>query len=369
MPEVFKDITAWLTTSGMKVLGILLALIILSQMSKWIVKWLERFLPEKDTLQAQEAKKRAHTLGNILRHAVLIVISFIALLMILGELGIQLGPLLATAGVGAVAVGFGAQSLVKDVISGFFIILENQYRIGDAIEVAGVSGLVESVSLRRTVLRDLEGKVHTIPNGEIKIVSNLSKEWARSVLDVSISYREEVDQVMEVLEQIGKELAAEEPWKSVLLEPLQIFGVERFGESDLVIRVVVKTVPLKQWEVGRELRRRIKIRFDEKGIQIPFPHRVLICQPSRTFDRIKHVIAPVIVGLDGGVDPALSGPGVGTDGVDLRDDRDIGAPLLGPHGCREPGQAGPDDQNIMPQGFFNLEHQAKTSFSALPIRT
>jgi small conductance mechanosensitive channel len=276
MPEIFKDITAWFTTSGIKVLGILIALIVLSRMSRWIVKWLEKFIPEKDTLQAVEVKKRAHTLGTILRHGVLIVISFIALLMILGELGIQLGPLLATAGVGALAVGFGAQSLVKDFINGFFIILENQYRIGDAIEVAGVSGLVESVSLRRTVLRDLEGKVHTVPNGEIKIVSNLSKEWARSVLDVSISYREDVDQIMELLKQIGKELAAEEPWKSVLLEPLQIFGVERFGESELVIRVVVKTAPLKQWEVGRELRRRIKIRFDEKGIQIPFPHRVLI---------------------------------------------------------------------------------------------
>jgi small conductance mechanosensitive channel len=276
MPEIIGTITTWLTTSGIKVVGILIALIVLSQMSKWIVKWIEKFIPEKDTLQAVEAKKRAHTLGNILRHGVLIVIFFTALLMILGELGIQVGPLLATAGIGALAVGFGAQSLVKDVISGFFIILENQYRIGDAIEVAGVSGLVESVSLRRTVLRDLEGKVHTVPNGEIKIVSNLSKEWARSVLDVSISYREDVDQVMGLLKQIGKELAAEEPWKSVLLEPLQVFGVERFGESESVIRVVVKTVPLKQWEVGRELRRRIKIRFDEKGIQIPLPHRVLI---------------------------------------------------------------------------------------------
>ena len=281
MPEIIRTITTWLTTSGIKVLGILIALIILSRMSKWIVKWLEKFIPEKDPLQAAEAKKRAHTLGNTLRHTLLIVISFIGLLMILGELGIQLGPLLATAGVGALAIGFGAQSLVKDVISGFFIILENQYRIGDAIEAAGVSGLVESVSLRRTVLRDLEGKVHTIPNGEIKIVSNLSKEWARSVLDVGISYREDVDQIMELLKQIGKELAAEEPWKSVLLEPLQIFGVERFGESELVIRVVVKTVPLKQWEVGRELRRRIKIRFDEKGIQIPFPTRVLIWEGKK----------------------------------------------------------------------------------------
>ena len=276
MPEIFNTITTWLTTSGIKVLGILIALVILSQMSKWIVKWLEKFVPDKDPLQAAEAKKRAHTLGKILRHALIIVISFIALLMILGELGIQLGPLLATAGIGAVAIGFGAQSLVKDVISGFFIILENQYRIGDAIEAAGVSGLVESVSLRRTVLRDLEGKVHTIPNGEIKIVSNLSKEWARSVLDVGISYREDLDKVTELLKQIGRELSAEEPWKSAILEPLQILGVEQFGESQLVIRVIVKTVPLKQWEVGRELRRRIKNRFDEKGIQIPFPHRVLI---------------------------------------------------------------------------------------------
>jgi small conductance mechanosensitive channel len=276
MPETFKNITAWLTTSGIKVLGILIALFILSQMSKWIVKWLEKFIPEKDPLQAAEAKKRAHTLGSILRHALIIVISFVALLMILGELGIQLGPLLATAGIGALAIGFGAQSLVKDVISGFFIILENQYRIGDAIEVSGVSGMVESVSLRRTVLRDLEGRVHTIPNGEIKIVSNLSKEWARSVLDVGVSYREDVDHVTEVLRQIGSELAAEEPWKGAILEPLQILGVEQFGESQLVIRMIVKTVPLKQWEVGRELKRRIKNRFDEKGISIPFPHRVLI---------------------------------------------------------------------------------------------
>lgn len=276
MSETFKIILAWLTASGLKVIGILIGLIILSQMSRWIVKWLEKFIPEKDTLQAAEAKKRAHTLGNILRHAFLIVIFFIAVLMILGELGIQLGPLLATAGIGALAIGFGAQSLVKDVISGFFIILENQYRIGDAIEVSGVSGLVESVGIRKTVLRDLEGRVHTIPNGEIKIVSNLSKEWSRSVLDIGISYREDVDQVIELLYQIGRELEAEEPFKSAILEPLQILGVERFGESQLIIRLMVKTVPLKQWEIGRELRRRIKNRFDEKGIQIPFPHRVLL---------------------------------------------------------------------------------------------
>src|SRR4030042_2990470 len=276
MSGMFNSVTAWLTTSGIKVLRILIALVILLQMSKWIVKWLEKFVPEKDPLQAAEAKKRAHTLGNTLRHGILIVISFIASLMILGELGIQLGPLLATAGIGAIAIGFGAQSLVKDVISGFFIILENQYRIGDVIEVAGVSGLVESVSLRKTVLRDLKGKVHTIPNGEIKVVSNLSKEWSRSVLDLGISYRDDIDQIVDLLVQIGKEMESEEPYKSAILEPLQFLGVEKFDESQMVIRRMVKTVPLKQWEGGRRLRRRIKIRFDENGIQLPFPHRVLI---------------------------------------------------------------------------------------------
>lgn len=275
MLELLKTVSSWLTTSGIKIIGILIALIILSQMSKWIVKWLERFIREKDPLQAVEATKRAQTLGKILRHALLTVIAFIAVLTILGEVGIQLGPLLATAGIGAVALGFGAQSLVKDVISGFFIILEDQYRIGDAINVAGVSGLVESVNLRKTVLRDLEGRVHTIPNGEIKKVTNLSKEWSRAVVDIGISYREDIDHIITLLSEIGKELANEEPYKSAILEPMEILGVEQFKESEIIIRMIVKTVPLKQWEVSRELRRRIKNRFDEKGIQIPFPHRLL----------------------------------------------------------------------------------------------
>ena len=281
MTETLKTLTSWLTTSGIKIVGILIALVILSQMSRWIEKWMEKFVYEKDPLQASEAKKRAQTLGNILRHAFLIIITFVAVLMILGELGIQLGPLLATAGIGALAIGFGAQSLVKDVISGFFIILENQYRIGDVIEVAGVSGLVESVSMRKTVLRDLQGKVHIIPNGEIKVVSNLSKEWSRSVLDLGISYRDDIDQIVDLLIRIGKEMESEEPYKSAILEPLQVLGVEKFDESQMVIRMMVKTAPLKQWEVGRELRRRIKIRFDEKGIQLPFPHRVLLWGESK----------------------------------------------------------------------------------------
>jgi len=275
MVKDVQTITTWLTTSGIKIIGIVIGLIILSRMSRWSVRWVERLIPGKDSLQAAEVKKRAQTLGNILRDALLIVFSFAGLLMILGELGIQLAPLLATAGIGALAIGFGAQSLVKDVINGFFIILENQYRIGDVIDVSGVSGLVESLTLRRTVLRDLEGRVHMIPNGEIKIVSNLSKEWARSVLDIGISYREDLDRIIALLSRIGKEIESDERFKEALLEPVQIMGVERFGESQLVIRMAVKTAPLKQWEVSRELRRRIKSRFDEEGIQMPYPHRIL----------------------------------------------------------------------------------------------
>ena len=285
MSETVKTITAWLVTSGIKVTGILIGLFVLFQMSKWILKWMEKFVPEKDSLYAVEAKKRAHTLGSILRHALLIILIFIAILMILGELGIQLAPLLATAGIGALAIGFGAQSLVKDVISGFFILLENQYRIGDVIEVAGVSGLVESLSLRRTVLRDLQGRVHVVPNGEIKVVSNLSKEWSRSVLDVGISYREDTDRVVNTLREIGAELESDSDYKRSILEPLQILGVEKFEESQVLIRLMVKTVPLKQWEVGRELRKRILKRFKEMGIEIPFPHRVLLwAEPQQKHD-------------------------------------------------------------------------------------
>lgn len=276
MNDVIKLIFLWLKTSGIKIVGIFIGLLILYQMSKWINKWVERFIPEKDIIGTMEAKKRAYTLGNILRHVFLVLIFLIAIMMILGELGIQLGPLLATAGIGALAIGFGAQSLVKDLISGFFIILENQYRIGDVIKIGSVSGLVEQFSLRRTVLRDLEGIVHTIPNGEIKIVSNLSKEWSRCVIDVEVSYYEDIDKVIDVLIEIGKELQNEEPYKTFILEPLQILGVERFGESGIIIRMMIKTLPLKQWEIGRELRKRIKKGFDEKGIQIPFPHHVLI---------------------------------------------------------------------------------------------
>jgi small conductance mechanosensitive channel len=193
-------------------------------------------------------------------------------MMIMRELGIDVGPLLAGVGIVGLAVGFGAQSLVKDFLSGMFVLIENQYNVGDVIKAAGVSGLVEKITLRATTLRDLEGKVHIIPNGTIDVVTNMTREYSRFVLDIGVAYKENVDEVMAVLKGIGDEMAADTEYSKLINAPLEILGVQDFGDSAVVIRVRFTTVPNHQWTVGREFRRRVKNTFDAKGIEIPFPH-------------------------------------------------------------------------------------------------
>jgi len=195
--------------------------------------------------------------------------------MVLGAVGVELAPLLAGAGVVGLAVSFGAQSLVKDVISGLFMLFENQFGVGDVIRIEGVSGTVEKMTLRVVVLRDVHGTVHIVPNGQITKVSNLTRSWARVVLDVGVAYKEDTDRVMAVLRDIGQQLYADESWKPLLVEPVEVPGIEMFADSAVNIRVMVKTLPLKQWDVARELRRRIKLRFDQEGIEIPFPHQTV----------------------------------------------------------------------------------------------
>jgi small conductance mechanosensitive channel len=165
--------------------------------------------------------------------------------------------------------------LVKDVINGFFILLENNFRVGDVIKVGDVAGLVERMSLRVTVLRDLEGRVHVIPNGSIDVVTNMTKEWSRVMLNVGVAYKEDVDQVMSILKEVGDELYKDPDFSPLIMEPLEVLGLDDFADSAIVIKVIMKTQPLKQWAVGRELRRRIKREFDERGIEIPFPHTTL----------------------------------------------------------------------------------------------
>jgi small conductance mechanosensitive channel len=178
-------------------------------------------------------------------------------------------------GIAGLAIGFGAQSLVKDVITGFFLMLENHYRVGDVLRTAGVAGRVEAVTLRVTTLRDLQGRVHVIPNGQIDTLTNFTKDWSRTVLDIGVAYKEDVDEVIEVLKGVGEELRKDEQFKALIMEPMNILGVEDFGDSQVTIRMFFTTQPLKQWDVAREFRRRVKNAFDEHGIEFPFPHRTL----------------------------------------------------------------------------------------------
>ena len=204
-----------------------------------------------------------------------VTIILVGAIMILGEFDIKIGPILAAAGIVGVAVGFGAQHLVRDVITGFFILLDDQIRVGDVVQIAGKGGLVEKISLRLTVLRDLAGNVHYVRNGEIDVVTNMTKEYSRYVFDIGVAYREDVDEVIETVKQVDEELRNDPEYAQDILEPIEILGLDQFADSAVVIKARTKTKPIKQWAVGREFNRRLKKRFDEKDIEIPFPHVTL----------------------------------------------------------------------------------------------
>jgi small-conductance mechanosensitive channel len=236
-----------------------------------IRRFVSRDIDEDDPVTKRLRKQRAETLGSLFGNVALVVIAVITILTILNSF-FNIGPILASVGVLGLAISFGAQSLVKDVISGTFLLLEGQFGIGDVVSIGGVSGMVERITLRTVTLRDIQGVVHIIPNGEITTVSNMTKGWSRAVLDVGVAYREDVDRVMDVLRDIGAELHADPEWGPLLVEPPEVPGVEAFADSAVVIRLLVKTLPLQQWNVARQLRRRIKKRFDAENIEIPFPH-------------------------------------------------------------------------------------------------
>ena len=220
----------------------------------------------------REAVKRAETLGRVFRYLVAVVVSLIAGMLVLGELGISVAPILGAAGVVGLAVGFGAQSLVKDYFTGFFILLENQIREGDVVKLGDHAGLVEVVTLRFVQLRDYDGNVHFVPNGEITTVINMSRGFAQAVMDIGVAYRENTDTVMEVMREVGREMRADAAFAPRLLDDLEVAGVESWGDSAVMIRCRFKCAPLEQWTVRREYLRRLKHAFDARGIEIPFPH-------------------------------------------------------------------------------------------------
>lgn len=222
-----------------------------------------------------ERAQRVETLVGVFHGVATLTVGVLGVFVVLREIGLDVTPFLAGAGIAGVAIGFGAQSLIRDFLTGFFIIMENQYTVGDVIRAGDLSGMVERVGLRTTVLRDLAGTVHVIPNGEITKVSNLTHEWSRAVVEVGVAYGEDVDHVRYVMHEAGRAMRAEAAWREVMLEEPEILGIEAFGDSALAFKMIAKTAPLKQWDVARELRRRIKRAFDAEGIEIPFPQQIV----------------------------------------------------------------------------------------------
>ncbi len=221
-----------------------------------------------------EKEKRGHTIAQLVRSAGRVVIIALAVLLTL-NIFIEIGPLLAGAGVAGLAISFGAQSLVKDIITGFFILMEDQFTVGDAVEILGVAGVVERMTLRVVMIRDLNGVLHTVPNGQITMVSNKTRGWARAVVEVGIGYAAELDPALEVFRSEAERFAADPGWQVHFDGSPEVLGVESLADSAVVIRTVMRTAPGSQWLVAREFRRRIKNRLDQEGIEIPFPQRTL----------------------------------------------------------------------------------------------
>jgi small conductance mechanosensitive channel len=264
----------WLLTNGSRIVLILILTMIALKITTILSSRLMALILKQKESDA-EFKKRADTLGSLVRYGLKIGILVMAVMMIMGELGIQIGPILAAAGVLGLAIGFGARNLVEDIISGFFIFLENQIRVGDVVQVAGKAGFVEKVNLRMTILRDLTGTVHYVRNGQISVVSNMTKDYSCYVFDIGVAYREDVDEVMKLIREVDESLRDDPEFKSEILEPMEIYGLDQFADSALIIKARFKTLPLKQWHVAREFNLRLKKKFDEKDIEIPFPHRTL----------------------------------------------------------------------------------------------
>jgi len=246
-------------------------------LQKFLLK-LEKHLIKKSEEEGEppsESAKRIGTIVRLVRQAALLALWTTAALVILKEFGVEIGPIIASAGILGLAIGFGAQNLVRDVISGFFIILENQIRVGDVAIVNGTGGLVEKINFRTIVLRDLGGVVHIFPNGTVTTLSNLTNEWSAYIFDIGVAYKENTDRVIEVMKNVGETMLEDSRFGKLMLGPPELFGVDKFDDSAVVIKGRIKTKPIRQWEVGREFLRRVKHAFDENKIDIPFPHRTI----------------------------------------------------------------------------------------------
>ncbi len=276
MENIIEHVWPWLTDHGVKILIILVIAFVVHKSARvFVSKVIKRIVRSHESLDAGAEEKREETLTRIFSTTIGVLVWVIGGLMILQEGGFEIGPLLAAAGIAGVALGFGGQYLIKDLISGLFIILENQYRIGDVISAGGKSGLVEDITIRMTTLRDMDGTVHHIPHGEITTVSNLSKEFSKINLDIGVSYSDDLEKVISVVNSVGEEMKKDTQWGEKIISAPEFLRVHDFADSSVVIKIVGETKALEQWAVTGELRKRLKIAFDTEGIEIPFPQMVV----------------------------------------------------------------------------------------------
>ena len=274
--EYLNTILEKIIITGPQILFIIILFIAFFFILKIILKKSKKLITyriEKKSKFPSESKKRLETLFSIFFKIVYIILISIAVTIILSTLGVSIGPILTTAGIFGLAFSFGAQNLVRDIISGIFILYENQVRVGDVACINETRGLIEAINLRTIILRDFLGVVHIFPNGTITSLSNMTRGWSAMVFDIGVAYKEDPDKVMSVMEEVAEELRKDEKYEKDIIEPIEILGVDDFGDSAIVIKARIKTKPIKQWNIGREYRRRLKKAFDEKGIEIPFPHR------------------------------------------------------------------------------------------------
>jgi small conductance mechanosensitive channel len=269
-------VTGWFydhKENGMQILLVIILTFILLKVAKFITKRISHLLQRKGG--DIEYAKRADTLSGVIHWVLRVVILAVAAFMVLEILGVPVAPILTAAGVVGLAVGFGAQNLVQDFITGFFLLLEDQIRVGDVVSIGDKGGFVERINLRMVVLRGLDGSVCFIRNGKIDVVTNMTKEFSHYVISIGVSYRENVDEVIKVLQDIDADLRKDPGFKDDILAPLEVLGLDSFGDSAVNIKARTKTKPIQQWRIGREFNRRIKIKFDELGIEIPFPHQTI----------------------------------------------------------------------------------------------
>ena len=279
LAQQVDKVQEWILLELPVIIGLIVGLLIVLRIAKYAIKRLTKTLLKRagknEKVDTLEAEKRINTLMGIVWGIVKIIMIAIVAMILLQKIGVNIAPILASAGIIGLAVGFGAQELVRDFISGFFILLENQVRTGDIAIINGTSGMVEDIQLRTITLRDLSGVVHIFQNGKIDTLSNRTKVWSAAVFDIGVAYKEDVQQVMDIMNKTGEQLKLDPDFKDKIIEPIEILGLDQFADSAQVIKARIKTKPSMQWIVTREYNKRLKVAFDNENIEIPLPHTTI----------------------------------------------------------------------------------------------